>query len=454
MRKRKRKNRIRAAIARTGKNKKQAMNSLKLPFEMDLSGWVADRESIPPDALAGLKTPVTRHVEQIRDWYRHDEKPMFTLPESTADLPEILGLARRIRDHYAHLVVIGTGGSSLGGKMLVEFMRPASDFSSSPAIHFLDNTDPWEVDTLLEALPLERSFFLGISKSGTTVETVTLLGCCLEAVLSRQGRDAVAKNMACITGPDANPLRRLAEEWEMETLEHDPALGGRFSVFSPVGLVPAAVAGMDVGALREGAVLTMRHTLKEVEQSQAACAACLHSLFASAGMDAAVWMIYSDRLRGVGPWIRQIWAESLGKGGKGTAALYARGAVDQHSQLQLYLDGPRTRYITLIHAEMGDTGCRIPDALWRDERLDYLRGRHLGDVFDAQRRATTETFTARQVPLRTLTLEGLNEVTLGALLMQLMLETVLTGLLIDVDPFDQPAVEQGKRLAREYLAAG
>jgi glucose-6-phosphate isomerase len=171
-----------------------------------------------------------------------------------------------------------------------------------------------------------------------------------------------------------------------------------------------------------------------------------------AGLSQTVLMPYVDRLAAFGLWFRQLWAESLGKDGSGTTPIRALGTVDQHSQLQLYLGGPRDKLYTLITVSSAGVGRLVERALAEDERLGYLVGSSLGDLLDAESRATYETLARHGRPTRLIALDRLDEEGLGALFMHFMLETILTARLIGVDPFDQPAVEEGKVLARRYLA--
>ncbi|MEX2642839.1 MAG: glucose-6-phosphate isomerase, partial [Acetobacterales bacterium] len=169
------------------------------------------------------------------------------------------------------------------------------------------------------------------------------------------------------------------------------------------------------------------------------------------GVAMSVLMPYCDRLGTFAMWYRQLWAESLGKDGMGTTPVKALGAVDQHSQVQLYLDGPRDKLFTLMLLDSAGRGGRVESAR-APGKLSYLAGRTIGDLMEAEQNATAETLVRNGCPTRVIRLERLDEQALGALTMHYMLETIVAGRLMGVDPFDQPAVEQGKVLAREYLA--
>ncbi len=241
-------------------------------------------------------------------------------------------------------------------------------------------------------------------------------------------------------------MRQLAAAQGSKVIDHDPELGGRYSVLSPVGLLPAAIAGLDIYALRDGAAEVMVSDMALPLEG-----AALQHAFAANSMNISVLMPYCDRLKSFADWYCQLWAESIGKDGKGSTPARAIGAVDQHSQLQLWLGGPRDKLITMLLLENHGRGAALPEELLGDERLAYLRGHHIGDVLDAQQRATRETLTKRGVPVRVMRIKQLAERELGALLQHYMLETIFTAHLLGVDAFDQPAVEESKILAREYL---
>jgi glucose-6-phosphate isomerase len=266
--------------------------------------------------------------------------------------------------------------------------------------------------------------------------------------------DALSKHAIAITEPRDNVLRRLATRLGLTILDHDPSIGGRYSVLSNVGLLPALLAGIDAAALRQGAGAVLDETLAATSPRDAAPAlgaSIAVGLAEQRGIGTTVVMPYLDRLGHFGLWFRQLWAESLGKDGKGTTPIRALGTVDQHSQLQLYLAGPADKMFTLVMgAPAGNGGAIAPD-LGSDPELAYLAGRRMGDLLDAEQRATAQSLIRNGRPTRLLHIERLDAETLGALLMHFMLETIIAADLFGVDAFDQPAVEEGKVLARQYL---
>jgi len=276
----------------------------------------------------------------------------------------------------------------------------------------------------------------------------------LEVLRDALGRKSPAERCLILTEPKDNPLRRLAERESIRLIDHDPGIGGRFSVLSNVGVLPALIAGLDAEALRRGAEAALSETLsaKTPRAAPAALGAAVSVGLAELhNLRATVLMPYADQLAPFGLWYRQLWAESLGKSGKGTAPICALGAVDQHSQLQLYLDGPADKMFTIVMLGQAGKGRRVPADLAADPDLAYLAGRAMGDLMEAEQQATADSLMQRGRPIRVIRLERLDEERLGALLMHFILETLIAADLFGVPAFGQPAVEQGKVLARRYL---
>lgn len=394
-------------------------------------------------------------LDKLRDWHADGSLPLLRLPEETADLAALQPIVERIRKSFKHVVLFGTGGSSLGGQTLCALAASPTG-QTSPAIHFVDNIDPITISSLLDELDFSETFFIVISKSGGTGETMSQFLIFWQAVCSSLGEEHAARHFLLIAENADNPLRRLANKWELQALDHDPKVGGRFSVLSIVGMLPAMIAGLDCQAIRRGAGTVLHKSLSATEANQslpAVGATLAIGLETQRSIRTSVIMPYADHLSHFGMWYRQLWAESLGKAGNGTTPVRALGTVDQHSQLQLYLDGPNDKMFTVIMATQAGKGPSIPADMSADPSLDYLNGRRIGDVFDSMQRATAETLMRKGRPVRVFKLDSLREESMGALLMHFMLETIIAAHLLNVDAFDQPAVEDGKILAREYLSS-
>jgi glucose-6-phosphate isomerase len=285
------------------------------------------------------------------------------------------------------------------------------------------------------------------------MQTAAVLAAVREAGLAARSGDLFVGISEVEKSGKTNGLRALLGR-AVPVLEHDPGIGGRYSVLSNVGLLSAAVLGLDIKAVRAGAAAVLAPVLagKKAAEVPAALGAALNIALARQGKTIAVLMAYADRLERFSRWYTQLWAESLGKDGKGTTPIGALGPVDQHSQLQLFIAGPRDKLFTVVTVASAGLGPRIDPELARRAGEPELGGKTIGDLVAAQGRATAETLAKNGCPVRTIHLDRLDEHSLGALMMHFMLETIIAARLIGVDAFDQPAVEEGKVLAKRYLA--
>ena len=422
-------------------------------YSQDIEGCLAGRvgpAGLDEAKLGALTVKTEAALTALRTAHAANSLPLLRLPGTTADLDSVEGTAARLIESFDDVVVLGTGGSSLGGRTICALARPSQE---NPRLHFLDNVDGDTFERLFAAIDPKRTAFIVISKSGSTAETLSQMFHCLDVFRGILSKDQIAKAFVAITEPGDNILRRVAARWGMETLDHDPKIGGRYSALSIVGLLPTMIAGLDPHAVREGAKSVLDPVLQGASADTIAPAlgAALSIGLAQQGLGTSVLMPYVDRLADYGLWYRQLWAESLGKNGLGTTPIRAMGTVDQHSQLQLHLDGPRDKMFSLIFSKATGGGGLVPKDLADDPALAYLSGRTLGDLLDAEQRATAETLIKRGCPTRIFRLDRVDERSLGALMMHYMIETIVAAHLLGVDPFDQPAVEDGKILARKYL---
>ena len=410
---------------------------------------VIGKEGADKTSFAAALKKACKSLDILRQHRQDNSWPLLNIAERTDDLDGIEAAAKHITDNFSTLVVLGMGGSSRGGKTLAALAEnPFAEVKSKTKIHFIDNIDPLTFEQLCDSLDFKSTLFLIVSKSGGTAETLAQFLVLLDMVTKKLGAGAVQHHFMIIAEPGDHTLGRIARAHKIQILDHDPAIGGRFSALTVVGLLPACVAGLDIRAVRKGAAGVMEHSFTQVSPEPARGAALNYALM-ERGKTISVMMPYCDRLDVFSTWYQQLWAESLGKKGKGTTPLRSLGAFDQHSQLQLYLDGPRDKFMTLILLAQADKGAAIPEPA--DASLAYLRNHTIGDLMDAEQRATAETLTRNHCPLRLFTLPRLDEEMMGALMMHFMLETIIMAELFAIDAFDQPAVEESKRLARTYL---
>ncbi len=412
---------------------------------------------------AGLRL-VENGLTRLREDDESGRLPLLHMPRATEDLGAIRDAAVRLTCEATDVVFLGTGGSSLGGQTLAQLrdyaVPGAGRFAENPRVHFLDNLDPTTFDLVLQRLPLATSRFVAVSKSGGTGETLMQAIAVLSA-LDRAGlRPRAGELMLGLSEPRKkgvkNGLRDLLEPEGVPFIEHHTGVGGRYSVLTNVGLLPAAVLGLEIEAIRAGAADAYApiRAGRPAAEAPAALGAAFSVAAALEGKAITVMMAYADRLERLTRWWVQLWAESLGKDGKGSQPVAAIGPVDQHSQLQLYLAGPNDKVFTVLTVGSAGRGPVLdPDLAARAGEVSFA-GKRIGDLVAAQGRATADTLAKNNRPTRRLHVERLDERALGELLMHFMLETILTGYALGVDPFDQPAVEEGKILAKQYLAEG
>jgi len=410
------------------------------------------------DAHDGVRAAYAKRLPEAREaltyWCKSTAPDFKALRRSLDDdLHAALGVVAHLSKNTSDVVVLGIGGSSLGAQTLAQLAywgTPAyAPREGAPRLHVVDNLDGATFATLLRNLDLKTTRFHVVSKSGTTAEPLMQLMAAIAALEAAGGGKYLKQHFAGEAIPGDNALRAILTEIGAPILDHDPELGGRYTAFSTVGLVPAMLAGLDPQAIRQGGrqVLdgAMNGTTHAVEGAALSVAA------RDAGLSQSVMWGYSDRLERLAKWWRQLWAESLGKSGQGTTPVDALGPVDQHSQLQLYLDGPNDKLFTLI--DIPPDADAHADAAWAKKHgLDLYAGRGMSEVVAAQAKATSETLAARGRAVRRISFDKpLDEARLGAVLMHFILETLIAARLWGVDPFGQPAVEEGKRLTRKYL---
>ena len=391
------------------------------------------------------------------------EMGFFELPGDRELLRATREAADTFGQWFENVVVIGIGGSSLGTATLRESLlgagwneRDGEARDHYPRLYVLENPDPHSFNGLLERLDLPRTLFNVVSKSGSTAETMAQFLVVWNRLEEALGPEKVHGHFLFTTSPDSGALRSMAVERGIPTLPVPENVGGRFSVLSPVGLLPAAVTGIDIESLLQGAgEMVERCASPVLLENPAGLLACLlHAADTEMGASIHVLMPYADRLRSFALWFQQLWAESLGKASSrsgervevGPTPLPAVGATDQHSQVQLFMEGPRDKVLIFLGVEDVGDPVTIPGAFPDVSSLSYLSGHSLGALLDAERRATTEALRRQGRPSMTLEVERIDARSLGALFMLFQIATVYAGALYGIDPLDQPGVELGKVL--------
>lgn len=438
-------------------------------YAQSITGCLAEslgEHGLSASSLDAWLARMTGPLARLQQDYRDNRLPLLRIPEEDADIAEAEAALRKLSAGADLLIFFGTGGSSLGGQTLAQVAGwhiPGGadpEQRGRPRTRFYDNLDPASLAGALRGLDLPRTRFIVTSKSGGTTETLAQVIAAISAVKAAGLEARIPHLFLGITEParagKSNGLRTLFTRLGIPLLEHHTGIGGRFSCLTNVGLIPAMARGLDARAVRAGAhdvVAALMNATDPRDFAPALGAATAVALSKEKGIRTLVMMPYADRLARLAAWLVQLWAESLGKGGEGTTPIGAIGPLDQHSQLQLFMDGPREHYMTVLRLATSGQGPVIDRQLAELGGAPFMAGRTVGDVVAAQAHAVPQALARAGRPVRTIDIVGLDERTTGALLMHFMLETILAGYLLGVDPFDQPAVELAKVLTRERLAA-
>jgi glucose-6-phosphate isomerase len=441
---------------------------MKLAYGRMLQDGLDGRHGLPRTRLAELAERFGAVQEEVRRRRGAGEYGFYDLVDQGPTIRQITTFAEGLGQAHDHVLVLGIGGSALGTKALLNALRrPAwNEWDDEgrefyPRLTVLDNVDPTTVAAALGRIDPRRVLVNVISKSGGTAETMAqylVVRAWLEDALG----DAAFRHLVFTTDPTRGALRELATREGIVTLDVPPSIGGRFSVLSPVGLLPAALVGIDIAGLLAGA----RRAIERAEsgdllRNPAALYAALHwAADTDLGARIHVVMPYTDRLREFAEWYRQLWAESLGKRtdreGRtvhvGATPVAAVGATDQHSQVQLFMEGPFDKVITFVRLEQVGDDLVIPPRPDLPPDLAYLPGHPLSELLNAEYEATSAALAEMGRMSCTLHLAELTAETVGEAIMFFQLATGYAGVWYGIDPFDQPGVELGKRLT--YAAMG
>jgi glucose-6-phosphate isomerase len=412
--------------------------------------------------LAALAPAARAAFEGFEARRRSGELGFADLPRDAASAGAAARLAKDLAGRFENLVVLGIGGSSLGGRAIVSALcHPfhnllPRDRRGAMRVFFPDNSDPTTFEALLGTLDLAETCFATVTKSGGTAETMAQHLALRERCLARFGEEGYRARCVLVTDPEKGALRAIARSEGLRALSVPANVGGRFSALSAVGLLPAAAAGADVSELLAGAAAMEARCRSGTTAENPALlyAAALHLLDRRRGRPIHVLMPYADGLRDTGDWFVQLWAESLGKrADTGPTPFRAVGATDQHSSLQLMMEGPHDKVVTLVRvaSPRADVSLTVPEAYRTHAEIAYLNGHTLGELLEAERRATEAALRKAGRPTASIVLPRLDARAMGELVMLLELATAYAGGLYGVNAFDQPGVEAGKRYAQGLL---
>jgi len=372
-----------------------------------------------------------------------NELPALNIIKDVSLLDYTIDQTEKFKKNKKNFVVFGTGGSNLGARALINIL-----IDQPKNILFFDNIDPLYFQKQIIDLDIKSTGFIIISKSGTTPETLSQFGTIINIAKEKNILDILYKNSLVVTEFKNSPLYNIAKKNNCQLLKHNKDIGGRYSIFSNVGMIPAIIADLDVKKIHAGA-------LKTIEENNFVNSLKFAQIFkfcSSNNYISNVIMTYSDGLNYFGKWYLQLWAESIGKKNKGITALHAIGTTDQHSQLQLYLDGPKDKFFTFIKSNYKNKGLKIDSEIMKEESVNYLVNKTMGDLMHAEQDATIDTFKLNTFKFREILIDEINEESMGSLMADSIIETIAACIYFDVDPFDQPAVEQGKILTKKFLS--
>ncbi|MGC1402744.1 MAG: glucose-6-phosphate isomerase [Thermodesulfobacteriota bacterium] len=441
---------------------------LEIDVNLMMAPVLGEKEGISEEDLEKLFPTIQAVQEQLEIEKNQNSLPFLTLPFDLSVLPTIKKFVQEAKTWAENFVVLGIGGSSLGAKALHgALLHPFHNLLSKnmrkgfPRLFVIDNVDPDGFKSLLDLLEVRKTLFNVISKSGGTAETMSQFLIIRDLLKKKLGNRKEKDHLVITTDPVQGVLRRIAEEEQFKRFEIPSLLGGRFSVLSAVGLLPAAMGGVDVEELQAGArEMARRCQVRSLWGNPACLCACLSFLsYKQKKKNIRVIMPYADALKGMGEWFCQLWAESLGKRvntkgrevWNGQTPVTALGATDQHSQLQLYVEGPGDKVFSFLGVKHYSSLMPLPKLYPKMEGLAYLGGRSLNKLIQAEMQATRLSLARNGRPSLILTLPKINPFTIGQLIFLWELETYICGQLMGINPLNQPGVEEGKNLTYAFL---
>ena len=434
-----------------------------MTLNLDYSNMMISPGGITPDAWRDAPTRFKAAKSGFAKLSGSGDVGFVDLPRDAGLLDQATRYASAAKGKYDDIVILGIGGSALGPIALRTALRPSGwnmlddkARGGFPRLQVLDTVDPDTIAALLSRLNLKRTLFIVTSKSGGTAETMSQFLIVHERLKAAQLD--MQDHLVFVTDPKQGALRPLAQRLDVPALDIPPNIGGRFSVLTPVGTLPAALIGIDVKSLLAGAgEMAKRCQTDDIAKNPAGIYAMLQWLAdTQLKKSIAVFMPYSDPLRDFAAWFVQLWAESLGKKRKdgtsvGSTPVAALGATDQHAQVQLFMEGPADKTVTFVGLRRRGTDVRIPDGFQDVKELGYLSGHSLAELIDIEQRATAGALARRGRPNMTITLDRVDAANVGELMMFLEIATAYAGQLYDIDAFNQPGVELGKQFAYAQL---
>ena len=437
-----------------------AKPQIKLYYKNATSDVIGSKEGITPKQLKSLEKKIKPLISKINSQRKAGETPYRDLPYNKRISRRVNKLVRTLQGKCDYLVVLGIGGSALGNIALNTALRPflpdpKDKQSGRPELFVLDNVDPAQFGSLLEYIKpkLKKTVFNVISKSGRTSETAAQFMIVREMLIDALGKTGYQKRVVATTDANSGTLRTIADKDDLETLEVPDGVGGRFSVLSAVGLFSAAMCGINISQLLAGARdMDKKVSSKNFRKNPAAINAAINYHFYTHGKPISVMMPYSYALKDMADWYRQLWAESLGKRLDlnkrevwiGPTPVTALGATDQHSQVQLYREGPNDKLFTFLQVDNFGGDVKIGPAPDCAAELGFLTGKKMSELLNNEKKATEYALLHDKRPCLTVLFDKVNAYTIGQFIYLYEVTTSLAGALFNINTYDQPAVELGK----------
>jgi len=433
---------------------------IKLYYKNVTSDVIGSQQGITDTQFKALAEKTSPLIQQLKQQRKAGQIPYRDLPFNDQIATQVKQLADELKDNCENLVVLGIGGSALGNIALQTALNPYmynldESQRKGPRLFVFDNVDPAQLTSFLEWLStrLDRTIINVISKSGRTAETASQFLIIRKLLLDKLGPAGFRKQMVATTDPKQGTLRKIAAEADLRCLEVPDGFGGRFSVLSAIGLFRAAMCGIDIDSLLQGA-RDMDACVSDEDfcANPAAINAAINYHFYNQGKKNSVMMPYSYALKDLADWFRQLWAESLGKAKDltgnevhvGPTPIKALGTTDQHSQVQLYREGPNDKLFTFLEVNNFDKDLKIGPAPDVAPELGFLAGADLSTLLNCEKKATEYALLKNQRPCLTVLFDSVNAYNVGQFIYLYEVTTSFAGALFGINPYDQPAVELGK----------
>ena len=431
-----------------------------------MTDYVGDITGITDEDINSQKISAKKAFTKVAEGRGKNMMGWTELPYNQKEtVTEIVSTAKYVRKTFDNFVVLGIGGSALGPMALFQALchlhhneLPKSK-RKAPKFYVEDNVDPERMAALLDIIDVKKTMFNVITKSGSTSETMTQY-LIIYDILKKELGEQASKHIIATTSESKGNLIKIAKKEGFKTFYIPDGVGGRFSELCPVGLLPAAVLGIDIKLLLEGAkYMDKRCSKADVRKNPALMAALLQYIAIQKGNNISVMMPYADGLKLIADWYAQLWGESLGKavdldGNKvyaGQTPVKSLGVTDQHSQVQLYTEGPFDKVITLIGVVNYRKTVEIPNGCEDIPAVNFLCGHSMNELITAEMNATEYALTRAQRLNNKIILPEINAFTMGQLMMFFMLQTAYIGALLNIDTFNQPGVEEGKNATYALL---